>query len=160
MAIGDNSPLKYHAKFGWLLDVQSEERKGRNIDEPDRPIVGEHERFLSLLMGNIPARVWVTDARGRYVFVNSRLCSELKIEHEKWIGFSDEDMFPSVGHVYRRKDLQVLYSGDSLLSTDHAEARRSVKNTRVPVRTVDAHSTSQALFTCFFGADLRAQRLL
>ena len=42
-------------------------------------------------MGNIPARVWIKDALGRYVFVNSRLSSELGIEPEKWVGMRDEE---------------------------------------------------------------------
>jgi PAS domain-containing protein len=98
-----------------------------------RPIVGEHEHFFSLLIGNIPARVWIKDAQGRYVFVNSRLCSELSIEQEKWIGSSDEDLFPRVGHVYWRKDLQVLSSGDSLFSTDQVERGKSLFVVRFPL---------------------------
>jgi signal transduction histidine kinase len=104
--------------------------------QPGGPVVADHEHFFSLLMGNMPARVWIKDARGRYVFVNSRLCSELSIEREKWIGSSDEDLFPSVGHVYWRKDLQVLSSGESLLSTDQVERDKSLFVVRFPL-TID-----------------------
>ncbi len=88
-------------------------------------MTGDSDRF-SLAMGNIPARVWIKDAKGRYVFVNSRLTSELGIEREKWIGSSDEELFPSIGHVYWRKDLQVLSGGNPLVSIDQVERGRSL----------------------------------
>jgi signal transduction histidine kinase len=91
------------------------------------------EHFSSLVMGNIPARVWIKDARGRYVFVNSRLTSELGIEREKWIGARDEELFPSVGLVYWRKDLQVLSGGNPLVSTDQVERGKSLFVVRFPV---------------------------
>jgi PAS domain-containing protein len=34
---------------------------------------GDSEGLFSLVMSNFPARIWVKDAQGRYVFVNSRL---------------------------------------------------------------------------------------
>ena len=84
-------------------------------------------------MGNIPARVWIKDARGRYVFVNSRLTSELGIDREKWIGSTDEELFPSVGHVYWRKDLQVLSGGNPLVSTDLVERGKFLFVVRFPL---------------------------
>ncbi len=91
------------------------------------------EHFFSLLMGNLPARIWIKDAMGRYVFVNSRLTSELGIENEKWIGARDEELFPTVGHVYWRKDQQVLSSGDPLVSTDQVERGKSLFVVRFPL---------------------------
>jgi len=105
--------------------------------KPSQSIVSDAERFFSLVMGNIPARVWIKDAHGRYIFVNSRLCSELGIEREKWIGSGDEDLFPRIGHVYWRKDLQVLSSGDSLVSTDQVERGKSLFVVRFPL-TIDS----------------------
>ena len=84
-------------------------------------------------MGNLPARIWIKDAMGRYVFVNSRLTSELGIENEKWIGARDEELFPAVGHVYWRKDQQVLSSGDPLVSTDQVERGKSLFVVRFPL---------------------------
>jgi len=84
-------------------------------------------------MGNIPARIWIKDARGRYVFVNPRLTTDLGIEREKWIGSSDEELFPSVGHVYWRKDLQVLSGGNPLVSTDQVERGKSLFVVRFPL---------------------------
>jgi nitrogen fixation/metabolism regulation signal transduction histidine kinase len=97
------------------------------------PIRNEPERFFSLLMSNIPARVWIKDALGRYVFVNPRLSSELGIEAEKWIGARDEELFPGAGLVYWRKDLQVLSSGDPLVSTDNVEQGKSLFVIRFPL---------------------------
>src|SRR5260370_24443644 len=93
----------------------------------------EPEHFFSLLMGNLPARVWIKDAVGRYVFVNSRLSTELGIESEKWIGARDEELFPTVGGVYWRKDQQVLSSGNPLVSTDQVEQGKSLFVVRFPL---------------------------
>jgi C4-dicarboxylate-specific signal transduction histidine kinase len=97
------------------------------------PTSNDLANFSSLLMGNIPARVWIKDAVGRYVFVNSRLSSELGIQPEKWVGERDEELFPNVGHVYWRKDLQVLSSGNPLISTDEVERGKSLFVVRFPL---------------------------
>ena len=89
------------------------------------PIGNDPDRLFSLLMSNIPARVWIKDAGGRYVLVNQRLSQELGVEPKKWIGARDEDLFPNVGQVYWRKDLQVLSSGEPLVSTDQVERGKS-----------------------------------
>lgn len=89
--------------------------------------------FFSLLMGNIPARIWIKDELGRYVYVNSRLSSEIGIEPEKWVGARDEELFPTVGHVYWRKDLQVLSSGNPMISTDQVERGKSLLVVRFPL---------------------------
>ena len=94
---------------------------------------GDPERFFSLVMKNIPARVWVKDPEGRYVFVNSRLCSEIGIERAKWIGSRDEDLFPEAGLVYWRKDQQVLSGGNPLVSTDQVERGKSLFVVRFPM---------------------------
>jgi len=100
---------------------------------PSAAIQDDPDRFFSLLMSNLPARVWIKDASGRYVFVNPRLSSELGIEREKWIGARDEELFPRVGEVYWRKDLQVLASGDPLVSTDQVERGKSIFVVRFPL---------------------------
>jgi signal transduction histidine kinase len=108
-------------------------RKDKTAAHPSPSMPQDAEHFFSLVMGNIPARVWIKDARGRYVFVNSRLSSELGIEGERWIGRGDEELFPGVGHVYWRKDLQVLSSGEPLISTDQVERGRSLFVVRFPL---------------------------
>ena len=64
------------------------------------PIFSDPEQLFPLMMGEFPARVWIKDADGRYVFVNSRLTSELGIDREKWIGSKDEKLFPEAGHIF------------------------------------------------------------
>jgi len=107
--------------------------KGEMSIPQGQSIGADPERFFSLMMGNIPARIWIKDARGRYVFVNSQLASELGIERQKWIGSRDEELFPSVGHVYWRKDLQVLSAGSPLVSTDQVERGKSLFVLRFPL---------------------------
>jgi signal transduction histidine kinase len=100
---------------------------------PNPPIAADPEHLFSLLMRDIPARVWIKDDRGRYVFVNSRLISDLGIEREKWIGSRDEELFPRAGHIYWRKDLQVLSGSSPLITTDQVERGRSLFVLRFPL---------------------------
>jgi signal transduction histidine kinase len=85
-------------------------------------------------MGEFPARVWIKDSDGRYVFVNSLLTSETGIDREKWIGSKDEDLFPEIGHIYWRKDLQVLASGEQLVSTDEIGQGKYLFVVRFPLK--------------------------
>jgi signal transduction histidine kinase len=78
----------------------------------------ELESFFLHLIRDLPARVWAKDSQGRYVFVNSEVVKVLGIEWEKWIGATDEELFPGVGLVYWRKDQQVLSSRQPLVTTD------------------------------------------
>ena len=97
------------------------------------PTIRDPEQIFSLMMGNLPARVWIKDAAGRYVFVNSRLTSELGIDREKWLGSTDEDLFPNIGHIYWRKDQQVLSTRAPLVSTDQVEQGKSIFVLRFPL---------------------------
>ena len=97
------------------------------------PVIRDPEHIFSLMMGNLPARVWIKDANGRYVFVNSRLTSELGIDREKWLGSTDEELFPNIGHIYWRKDLQVLTTRAPLVSTDQVEQGKSIFVLRFPL---------------------------
>ena len=65
--------------------------------------------------------------------MNARLCSELGIKREKWIGSTDEELFPNGGHVYWRKDLQVLSTRAPLVSTDQVEKEKSIFVLRFPL---------------------------
>ena len=97
------------------------------------PVIYDPEHLFSLMMSNLPARVWIKDADGRYVFVNSRLTSELGIDREKWIGSTDEELFPNIGHIYWRKDQQVLSTRAPLVSTDQVEQGKSIFVLRFPL---------------------------
>jgi signal transduction histidine kinase len=107
------------------------------MSEPWRPVnpasSSDPERLFSIMMGNLPARVWIKDSSGRYVFVNSRLTSEIGIDREKWIGSTDEDLFPNIGHVYWRIDQQVLSARTPLVSTDQVEKGKSIFVLRFPL---------------------------
>jgi len=104
------------------------------LSQPPKPAVfTDSERFFSLMMGTLPARVWIKDSGGRYVYVNSRLTSELGIDREKWLGSTDEELFPNVGHVYWRIDQQVLATRTSLVTTDQVEKGKSIFVLRFPL---------------------------
>src|SRR5260370_26878485 len=100
---------------------------------PKPPVITDPERYFSIMMGTLPARVWIKDSGGRYVFVNSRLTSELGIDREKWLGSTDEELFPNIGHIYWRKDLQVLTTRAPLVSTDQVEQGKSIFVLRFPL---------------------------
>jgi signal transduction histidine kinase len=91
---------------------------------------------IDLIFGNVPARLWIKDEAGRYVFVNQRLCEAIGIDREKWLGSRDEDLFPNAGHIYWRKDLRVLTSGEPLVTTDQVEKGKFAFIVRYPI-TID-----------------------
>ena len=73
------------------------------------------------------------DAQGRYVFVNSEVARALGIPAARFIGSTDEELFPRVGHVYWRKDQLVLSSAQPLITTDQVEKGRFLFCLRFPV---------------------------
>jgi signal transduction histidine kinase len=75
-------------------------------------------------VGDIPARIWIKDSTGRYVFVNSEVTRILGVERDRFIGSSDEEIFPRVGHIYWRKEQLVLSTGEPLVTTDPVENER------------------------------------
>jgi signal transduction histidine kinase len=89
--------------------------------------------LLSDIVHEVPARIWVKDSEGRYVFVNQHLANELKIDRETWIGSTDDELFPAVGHIYWRKDLQVLSTQKPLVTTDQAENQKYIFVLRFPL---------------------------
>jgi signal transduction histidine kinase len=107
--------------------------------------------FLFHVLRDLPARVWVKDAEGRYIFVNSEVTRALNVPASKFIGSTDEEVFPRVGHVYWRKDKLVLSSGQPLITTDQVENNRFLFCLRFPVEiegkphvaTVGVDTTSQ-----------------
>ena len=81
--------------------------------------LNEESAFM-LLMSNLPARAWIRDRDGRYVFVNSRLATALGVDREKCIGSTDEALFSETVAVRasRRKDQRTLSSGQPLATID------------------------------------------
>jgi len=105
--------------------------KTDNLDQSAFP--RELESFFQHFFHDIPARLWAKDSKGRYVFVNSRVVEEVGVERDRWIGATDEELFPNVGHVYWRKDQQVLSSGEPLVSTDQVEKQKYLFVLRFPL---------------------------
>ena len=91
---------------------------------PINPALADETSFLLSLLAEVPARIWVKDAQGRYVFVNAEVGRALDLPLAKFIGSTDEELFPRVGHVYWRKDSLVLSTGQPLVSTDQVESNR------------------------------------
>ncbi|MGC1341466.1 MAG: ATP-binding protein [Candidatus Binataceae bacterium] len=83
--------------------------------------INNDEILFSKLLANLPARVWIKDAQGRYIFVNQTLVSDINLDRDRWIGSRDEEIFPDAGLVFWRKDQQVLSSGKTMVSTDQVE---------------------------------------
>src|SRR5580704_15764502 len=91
------------------------------------------ESFFLRLIRDMPARVWAKDSQGRYVFVNDEVVKVLRLGREKWIGSTDEALFPKVGQVYWRKDQQVLSSREPLVTTDQVGKDRYLFVLRFPL---------------------------
>ncbi len=73
------------------------------------------------------------DSRGRYAFVNAEVARALEVPREKFIGATDDELFPTVGHVYWRKDQTVLSTGQPLVTTDQVENNRFLFCLRFPL---------------------------
>jgi signal transduction histidine kinase len=67
---------------------------------------------------SIPARIWVKNAAGAYVYVNQRLVDDFGVVRAQWIGSTDEQLFPDLALGYRRNDLAVMSTGQPLQTTD------------------------------------------
>ncbi len=93
----------------------------------------EETNLLLRIAQDVPARIWIKDANGRYVFVNSEVTRVLDLPREKFLGATDEELFPTVGHVYWRKDQTVLSTGQPLITTDQVEKRRFLFCLRFPL---------------------------
>jgi signal transduction histidine kinase len=91
---------------------------------PLNPALSDENSFLLRMLGEAPARLWVKDANGRYAYVNSEVTRILGVPRERFIGSTDEELFPAVGHVYWRKDQHVLSTGQPLVTTDQVERNR------------------------------------
>ena len=98
------------------------------------PALSEKTNLLLRVAEGMPARAWIKDASGRYIFVNDEVLRVLELEREKFIGFTDEEIFPRVGHVYWRKDQIVLSTRQPLITTDQVEREPLSFLHKVPAR--------------------------
>ncbi len=76
------------------------------------------DELIARFVPSIPARIWVKNAAGAYVYVNQRLVEDFGIAREQWLGASDEQLFPDLARAYRRNDLEVISTGQPLQTTD------------------------------------------
>jgi signal transduction histidine kinase len=101
--------------------------------QPSDPAFSAETDLLLRVAEEMPARVWIKDARGRYVFVNDETTRILEVERARFIGFTDEEIFPPVGHAYWRKDQIVLSTRQPLITTDQVEKDRFLFCLRFPL---------------------------
>ena len=91
-------------------------------------------------MDNLPARAWIKDGNGKYVYVNRRLLEDFGATESDWLGTTDEQHSPLLAQTYRKNDELVRSSRKPLRSTeivqrgDHQEFALSLK---FPVRDGD-----------------------
>ena len=123
---------------------------------PLNPALSDENSFLLRVLGEAPARLWVKDATGRYAYVNSEVTRILGVPREKFIGSTDEELFPTVGHVYWRKDQTC--SLDRAAAGDHRSSRAKSLSLLSPVpprsrwRTACGHARCRYYFA-YFRAD-------
>jgi signal transduction histidine kinase len=102
------------AESGFLHMARA--RKTKNPADPPA-------RFdlLRTFMDSLPARAWVKDSAGKYVYVNRRLTEDFGAGEETWIGTTDSDHFRTVAESYRRNDNLVLSTGKPLRTIELVE---------------------------------------
>jgi len=91
---------------------------------------------------SIPARLWIKDSAGAYVYVNQQLVDDFGIAREQWLGSTDEQLFPDLARAYRRNDLSVLSTGQPLQTTDLVVRRGAQEFAfvlRFPLDILDQH---------------------
>jgi signal transduction histidine kinase len=74
--------------------------------------------LLAAFTPNLPGRVWIKNSGLVYVHVNDRLTRDFGIPREKWIGSTDEVLFPELARAYQRNDRAALNGGQPLQTTD------------------------------------------
>ncbi len=74
--------------------------------------------LITGILPSIPARISVKNAAGAYLYVNQRLIDDFGRARERWIGSTDEQLFPDLARAYRRNDLAVMSTGQPLQTTD------------------------------------------
>ena len=120
-------PLRYHKKKdGTVFPVEVTasffELDGRKLvlaamrDISERLLaeeaLRENRRFLSDLIENSGALVFVKDCEGRYILINHKWEEVTGLRRQDVLGRTDEELFPgSVGIQFRKNDLDVLASG-------------------------------------------------
>lgn len=101
----------------------------------------ENRRFLSDLIENSGALIFVKDKEGHYTLIN-RIWEEVTgLKRDEVIGRTDEELFPGdIGRQFRRNDLDVIESGQALEKEeifDGEDGRRFFLSVKFPLRNDD-----------------------
>jgi len=100
----DNNPLFF---FSQVQDITERKRAEEALREID-------ERFQAFL-NNSPSPIFIKDTEGRYVIVNRRFETALRVRQEDIRGKTDAEVFaPGQAAAFRAHDLQVLRAGASM----------------------------------------------
>lgn len=119
------------------LGVSTDITERKRTDEALR----QSRRFLSDLIENSGALIFVKDCEGRYELVNRRWEEVTGLKREEVIGKTDEVLFPGpVSEQFRANDLEVIETGDVLEREEYLDAaggRRFFLSIKFPVRSED-----------------------
>jgi PAS domain S-box-containing protein len=92
---------------GYLRDLTDQKRLQSELVES--------EQRLQAMLDNSPALICLTDAEGRYLFVNRQLAETFGVEPEAAKGRRAQDLWPpEAAQTYRDNDLEVLKTGAPL----------------------------------------------
>src|SRR5438105_2103371 len=77
--------------------------------------------LIRRMLDDLPARAWVKDADGKYLYVNQRMLEDFTSSEEDWIGTTDADHFSNLAESYRANDETVLSTRKPLRATELVE---------------------------------------
>jgi PAS domain S-box-containing protein len=90
------------------LEQEIEERK-----RSERALAEMQERFRAF-MDHSPARAWIKDHEGRYVFMNRTAEKAIGRTREEWLGHTDFELFPhDIAEQLNEHDLSVRQTGQA-----------------------------------------------
>lgn len=121
----------------------------------EEAIEASEQRFAAF-MDNLPARAWIKDAQGRYVYIN-KLVRDHTMRGLDWAGKRDDELWPQeLAEVYARNDQRVIESGKPVQTIEkvlHDGEVRISLNSKFPILT----SAGEQL-VCGVGIDITEQR--
>lgn len=83
-------------------------RSARADDDRTRQLL-EAERQRAAILDNIRDMAWLKDREGRFIAVNQRSIEMYNLPKERWIGFTDYDVYPhALAERFRADDAEVI----------------------------------------------------
>jgi PAS domain S-box-containing protein len=123
---------------GYLRDLTEQKRVQGEL--------AESQQLLQAMLDNSPALITITDADGRYRFVNQRVADTFGIDRDEAVGRTGEDLWPpDLAADYRARDLEVLGTGQPLQYESvaaHPDGYHTYLTVKFPI--FDAAGTAQA----------------